>query len=947
MIKAHPDVTSRDAGSTRRIPLSLVLKAAALALLLGGGFALVRFTPVGDYFHQERMVQLLGEVREKWWAPLALIGLYAVTSPLGMPVSVFILGGGVVFGALYGSLYNLTGLFAGAATTYGLGRFLGRDVVAHFVGDRLRRVEKILDRHGFWPLVQTRFLPIPYALVNYSAAMVGIDPARFFIATLVGLVPATVLHTYFIATLFEAQGHRTVVLAQYVAALALFNAAISWPSIREQLRRRRRYREVIAARREIFRARRNKISAKSPAKRSAKSPGRLAVATLLLATGLAAPGLVHAQGRPELMAVPRPDLEHVDLSLRQRLETAREQLDVLLVDTSRTTAELAAGFAEMGLYYDAASLVGPAESCLENAVRLAPKDFRYVYLLGAFAHRERRLGRSVELLERGLELRPGDVPTLLRLGDALFLSDRLDASKKRFEEALEKVPDLAYAHYGLGRLAAADQDWQAAKRHFEAALAAQPEADSIHQPLGLAYREIGEIERARAHLTMAGTRPVVFADPLIESFDLSEIVSDAWAAVQARRSGEIERAATLYRRLVENHPENTSYRQSLATTLFQLGRIDDAVVELDRVIQAEPSNAMAHFRIAQMLVQQEMGSEEEPTAATGDMSPELERAISHLRAAVELAPELQEAQLALARALARGGSHREALRPYARAVELDPQDLQAKRQWARSLAQIGDNALAAQKLREVVEADPSDARARLDLATTLSRLGSTDAAIGHFETALGLDLNPRQRMLALFSSAALHQQKGDDAKAIGLYQEVVEMAPGLRDARFNLGTALVRQNLLADAAKQFAAVVEMASRDVPARLAWVQVLGRRGDWKGAVRVLEQGLEVLPGAAVLESALARILANCPDLDVRDPARAVELARSAAERRPTLENRLGLAGALGAAKQWREAVEILRPVIEEARRGGAPAETLRSLEQQLGQYERSLAASGGSP
>ncbi|MBT8340818.1 MAG: VTT domain-containing protein, partial [Desulfatitalea sp.] len=94
-------------------------------------------------------------------------------------------------------------------------------------GERLRRGAHLFQRRGFWPLVQTRFLPIPFVVVNFGAALAGVRPALFFSAALAGLIPSTLIHTGFIAALLDAQGHRrAVLLGCYAASFVVLNVAI-------------------------------------------------------------------------------------------------------------------------------------------------------------------------------------------------------------------------------------------------------------------------------------------------------------------------------------------------------------------------------------------------------------------------------------------------------------------------------------------------------------------------------------------------------------------------------------------------------------------------------------------------------------------------------------------------------------------------------------------------
>jgi uncharacterized membrane protein YdjX (TVP38/TMEM64 family) len=224
------------------------LRGAVLVAVVLAGFLLFRMTPLGELLTEERMTTLIGEVRGVWWSPVLLLALYLVLAPMGMPMSPLIVAG-AVFGVRFGSLYNLTGLFFGAVASYGLARLLGRDFVLHLSGERLRRAEGLMERHGFWPLVQTRFLPLPFPVVNYGAALAGVDLPRFVAASVVGLVPSTLMHTFFIAMLFESSGgQRIALLVTYAAVFLLVNVILSVVWVREKPERGTRLREAFRQR---------------------------------------------------------------------------------------------------------------------------------------------------------------------------------------------------------------------------------------------------------------------------------------------------------------------------------------------------------------------------------------------------------------------------------------------------------------------------------------------------------------------------------------------------------------------------------------------------------------------------------------------------------------------------------------------------------------------------
>ncbi|HEX2252042.1 MAG TPA: VTT domain-containing protein [Thermoanaerobaculia bacterium] len=210
-------------GAAEAEPTSLrgpLLRFGILIVLLVAGFAALRWSPLAEHLDQEALLTTFRDLAANPWAPVALIAIFAALCPLGLPVSPLVLVGGLVFGFAWGTLWNFLGTWAGAATSFAVARLLGHDLVVRLAGRRLERVEHLVERHGFWALVRLRFVPIPYALVNYAAAFAGVRPGVFLTATAIGLAPAITLYTWFAAALFRAAtGDRLEVMLQLAAAL--------------------------------------------------------------------------------------------------------------------------------------------------------------------------------------------------------------------------------------------------------------------------------------------------------------------------------------------------------------------------------------------------------------------------------------------------------------------------------------------------------------------------------------------------------------------------------------------------------------------------------------------------------------------------------------------------------------------------------------------------------
>jgi uncharacterized membrane protein YdjX (TVP38/TMEM64 family) len=240
-----------DGAESRPLPLSFLLRFAVLVAILFGGFAVLRWSPWAHYFSREEIPLVLARLRGTWWAPALLLLAYAVLSPLGVPASPLMIAGGAVFGTLLGTLYNLVGLILGAATTYALGRLLGRDLIVHLAGRQVKRAERAIARHaGFWGMVSVRFFPFPFFLVNYSAAFTGIPFALFIGSTATGLMITVPIYTYFADTIAHAAaGSRAGLYLQFGLAVLLLLGLTMTPRLLQARRRRARYRQVLAHRR--------------------------------------------------------------------------------------------------------------------------------------------------------------------------------------------------------------------------------------------------------------------------------------------------------------------------------------------------------------------------------------------------------------------------------------------------------------------------------------------------------------------------------------------------------------------------------------------------------------------------------------------------------------------------------------------------------------------------
>jgi len=217
------------------------IKFALLVLLLGGTFAAARWTPLGNYLQLDRLQALLAHLRGAWWSPIVHLAIFVVLGAIGVPATPIILVGAAIFGAWWGTLWNWTGIVLASAAGFLLAKALGREFVERIGGDKIRRAEKVLHRRGFLPLVAVRFIPVPFALVNAAAAVVGVRFGKFLAATMLGMVLPIGIFTYFSAAILEAATGDRAAIAMRLAIVTVSAAILVFLplGLRRRLRRRR------------------------------------------------------------------------------------------------------------------------------------------------------------------------------------------------------------------------------------------------------------------------------------------------------------------------------------------------------------------------------------------------------------------------------------------------------------------------------------------------------------------------------------------------------------------------------------------------------------------------------------------------------------------------------------------------------------------------------------
>ena len=202
-----------------KIALVVIIAGAVVAVLVSPLRHQLTLANARAWVTSER-----AHVQSLWWTPFALIVAYGIGCIFAIPATLFIAVAGALWGWKLGLAYAIAGGMLGASASYFLGRFLGEGLIERF-GKAGAAVTRQIKRAGFQTMLIVRLIPgPPFAMWNYGAGVARFPFGIYFIATLLGTLPAHFVFAYSADALFsgtmterDAVKHLAIVAALLIA----------------------------------------------------------------------------------------------------------------------------------------------------------------------------------------------------------------------------------------------------------------------------------------------------------------------------------------------------------------------------------------------------------------------------------------------------------------------------------------------------------------------------------------------------------------------------------------------------------------------------------------------------------------------------------------------------------------------------------------------------------
>lgn len=482
--------------------------------------------------------------------------------------------------------------------------------------------------------------------------------------------------------------------------------------------------------------------------------------------------------------------------------------------------------------------------------------------------------------------------------------------------------------YLLGTIAQTERRLEEAEKSFHAALALDPTHLPSMLRLGDVYLTSGE----------PGTAASFFHKVLKTSAGPRQEAAAAYAGLAraAIAQNDAQQAVSHYLAALELQPAAAALRYPLALAYRELGDLEAARQQLAQRGLQPPSYPDP---IRHELRELATGAGVHLVAGNRALRRNRpEAAAEHYQKAVEANPESAEAHLSLAATLAQLGQTERAAEHYERSLAIDPENPAVHYNLGTLLAARGNPEGSLQPFRSALDLAPSYANARFNLATALLDLGRAEEALPHLERLLGSEEdNPFTRL----ATARALEQTGRPNEALALLQAVA--GDTTVDSEQRLVADRQQARLLAqlgrfdESADLYLQLVERSPDDPETRFASLMSLLLAERYQEAAAALDEATERFPNNLQITHLQTRFLATCPEPDLRNGTRALQLAQRLFGFRPQPAFAETVAMAHAELGQFDQAISWQQRLLTEAQKAGMTS-MLPELERRLAEYEK---------
>ena len=338
-----------------------------------------------------------------------------------------------------------------------------------------------------------------------------------------------------------------------------------------------------------------------------------------------------------------------------------------------------------------------AKAFLRQVLVLDPHSVAAHYNMGFVLLKQSKYDEGIPFLQKTASLDPMNADAYFYLGVAYFFTGKLEQALEMTKRAIIINEEIATYHEKLGGIYLKLNRKVEATRAFEKALEVDEKFLIARLRLGNLAGKEGKFETAIGHFKAA------------VEINGGHTGARRLLGLAYYRNGQYDEGIREYREAVRLSPGNEVLRKILVEALIKQRKLRNAEQTIEEWIKAFPASRLAYYYFGQLYYSQgnwveamgrfqkaiELNGEGELDRIYGKIGDiyvnqvKLDKAITSYGKALEINPNLLEAQIAMGEIYLRSNRYEEAVAVSQKALNLDPKNSRARHTLERALIHIG------------------------------------------------------------------------------------------------------------------------------------------------------------------------------------------------------------------------------------------------------------------
>ena len=279
-------------------------------------------------------------------------------------------------------------------------------------------------------------------------------------------------------------------------------------------------------------------------------------------------------------------------------------------------------------------------------------------------------------------------------------------------------------------------------------------------------------------------------NPLLYSNKVSPPEKEIKKLIELFQNNQFCYAEQLAISITNQFPNHSFTRKLLGVVLKHLGKMDEALENMQKSVKLEPNDSETNHNLAITLT--EVGRFKE--------------AVSYYAKVIALNPQCAEAYNNLGFTLYKIGRFGEAEFSYNQAIMISPSFAEAHYNLGITLVEMNKLEDALLIYRKAISLNPHYAEANFNLGNVLNQLGRFEEAEASYEKAISLKVDFSE---AYFNLGKMLMDLKRTEDAIIKYKKAIKFNPNLEEAHCNLGYALFGLGRLKESEKSYKDALEL------------------------------------------------------------------------------------------------------------------------------------------